>query len=150
MPITTRRGLKAKGDRYELELAAYLNAHLFDDRPHVSRAPLSGGGHTSLHSGGADLLGTPHIFIEAKRTETLRPREALRQAIQNAALRNSADLPTVITRQSHVPTGESLVVMRLDDWVTLYRAFLHLNGFIPPAPASASAPARDDPSASST
>ena len=33
---------KAKGDKYERELAKYFNDVIFDGEPRVSRAPLSG------------------------------------------------------------------------------------------------------------
>ena len=50
----TGRAMKAKGDKYERELAAYINEAT---GLQSFRAPLSGGGHVNM-VGGADLLGT--------------------------------------------------------------------------------------------
>ena len=113
------RGSKAKGSGYERELAAWLN----DTVPGVRsrRALLSGGGRDE---GGADLDGTPGIHIEAKRTEAINVKAALRQA--EAAIAKAAEktMPVVVTRQNRMATGESLVVMRADDWAKLYAAWL--------------------------
>ena len=113
------RGSKAKGSGYERELAAWLN----DTVPGVRsrRALLSGGGRDE---GGADLDGTPGIHIEAKRTEAINVKAALRQA--EAAIAKAAEkaMPVVVTRQNRMATGESLVVMRAGDWAKLYAAWL--------------------------
>lgn len=122
------RGAKAKGDKFERELAAYFNAHLFDGVERVTRAPLSGGGFTSMNSGGADLMGTPMLFVEAKRTERLNIREALVQAIGNTGRRQSGDIPTVITRRNLEPLDDSIVAMRLSDFTSLYQMALRHTG----------------------
>ena len=59
---------KRKGDGYERELAKYFNKVVFGNEDLVQRAPLSGGGAVKS-SGGSDLKNTPHIYVEAKRTE---------------------------------------------------------------------------------
>ena len=53
-----------KGNAYETELSKYLSDNLKID---VSRTPLSGGGFSDIQM--ADLIGTPDIWVEAKRTE---------------------------------------------------------------------------------
>ena len=40
--------------------------------------PLSGGGAIKS-SGGSDLKNTPHIYVEAKRTEKFKIHESMRQ-----------------------------------------------------------------------
>ena len=67
---------KVKGDKYERELAAHINDAT---GLNSSRAPLSGGGKVGMH-GTADLIGTPALFIEAKRVERLNFHDAMRQA----------------------------------------------------------------------
>lgn len=115
---------KRRGDQYELELAHYLNTHVFDGEVVVNRAPLSGGGKSFFDGGEADLNGTPHIWVEAKRTERFSPYAALEQAERGLAGRSRQLMPVAISRRNRIKTGDSLVVMRLDDWLHFYRAIL--------------------------
>jgi len=55
------------------------------------------------------------IHCEVKRTESLRLYEALYQAIDDA---NGTALPAVFHRKDKKPW---VVIMRLDDWLKLYR-----------------------------
>ena len=113
---------KRKGDRYEVDLAHWFNDHIFNEN-RCQRAPLSGGGKIDV-VGGADLIGTPDIFVEAKRVERLNVREAMKQAERNIRLTHAPEKPVVITRRNGEKLGESLVVMRLHDWRELYTAYL--------------------------
>ena len=117
---------KRKGDKYEREIAAYLRDHLGID---CNRAPLSGGGFI-FSGGGADLVGTPLLFCECKRTEKISVRAALAQANRNKATTNAPETPIVITRQNRMTTGESLVVLTLDDFLPFYKAALERDGYI--------------------
>jgi len=120
---------KRKGDKYENDLAKWFNEHIFcEDR--CQRAPLSGGGRIGLQAGGADILGTPEIFIEAKRVERLNFRDAMAQAERNIKDTRSPEAPVVITRRNQEAHGDSLVVMRLKDWRQLYTALLLQKGLI--------------------
>lgn len=138
----TPRGAKRKGDEYERELASYLNNHLFGGKDVVFRAPLSGGGRQFTGGGGSsDLVGTPDVWVEAKRTERFQPYEAMAQAERGVAGKRCLDFPVVVTRRSRMATEESLVVMRMADWLELYRAFLESRGTqTAPADAGPSAP----------
>lgn len=119
---------KQKGDGYERELAHYLSDALGID---VTRTPLSGGGMTAKFGPQmADLSGTPDIWIEAKRTETFRPRAAIEQAERGIASRSCSDLAVVMNRQNRQKTGDSLVVLRLDGFLRLYRGYLKSEGII--------------------
>lgn len=113
----TPRSAKQKGSMYERELAAYFNACLLLDPP-VKRALLSGGG---VATGGADLVNTPFIHVEAKRTERFQPYKAMEQA-EGAIKKSNEDdiMPVVINRKNGVKIQDSLVVMRLEDWINLY------------------------------
>jgi hypothetical protein len=116
--------MKAKGDKYERELAAYINEQTGLDS---FRAPLSGGGHVNM-VGGADLLGTPDLFVEAKRVERLNFHDALRQAETNIEKTRSDSSAVVINRKSRMKTGDSLVLLRLDDFLKYYLAYLQREG----------------------
>lgn len=124
------KGAKAKGDAYEREIAHYMNDRLFGGREQVYRAPLSGGGRQFVSGGGsADLIGTPEVWVEAKRTEKFQPYAAMEQAETGIRGKRAPEKPVVISRRSRVATGDSLVVMRLDDWLDLYAALLSQVGF---------------------
>lgn len=120
------RSMKAKGDLYERELAAYISEQTGIT---AGRAPLSGGGKVGL-AGGADLIGTPGLFVEAKRVERLSFREALSQAELNIKKTRSPEAPIVITRRNRESTGDSLVVMRLDSFLEIYRSHLLASGYV--------------------
>lgn len=122
---------KAKGDAYERELAHRLNEAVFDGQEQCYRAPLSGGGRSFAHSvdaatkgGSADLLGTPGLWVEAKRTERFQPYEAMAQAERGRDSRKTGEVCVVVTRRSRMPIEKSLVVLRLEDFERLYRTWL--------------------------
>ena len=75
-------------------------------------------------AGGADVLGVPGLFIEAKRVEKLNFMDALRQAETNKQKTRSPEVPVVINRRNRMTTGESLVLLRLDDFLTFYAHYL--------------------------
>ena len=114
-----------KGSCYERELAKYFNNNT--SLANVGRAPLSGGGNVQM-SGGADLLGTPDLFVEAKRVEKLNFLDAMRQAERNINQTNSPEMPIVINRRNQMTTGQSLCLMRLDDFLKMYQVWLDARG----------------------
>ena len=112
----TIKSPKNKGDSFERELAAFFNKHLFDGREVVFRALMSGGGRTTFTGrGGADLVGLPGFWVEAKRTETFAPRAAMAQAITGAD--PAGEIPVVINRRNRQLLEDSLVCLRLKDFV---------------------------------
>tara|TARA_B100000035_G_C20991630_1_gene550447 strand:- start:988 stop:1371 length:384 start_codon:yes stop_codon:yes gene_type:complete len=119
---------KSKGDKYEVDLSHYFNDHIYEAKQ-CSRAPLSGGGKVGLNSGGADLLGTTGIFVEAKRVERLNVREAMAQAEKNIEATHAPEFPVVITRRNREALDDSLCVMRLKHFKELYKAWLQVNGY---------------------
>lgn len=123
------RGLKAKGDKFERELAAHINLRT---NLTSSRAPLSGGGAIGQLSGGSDLLGTPGVHVEAKRVERLNVMDAIKQAETSLRKMNAPEAPVVVNRRNLMATGESLVTMRLDAWLELYKAWLIQEGYLKP------------------
>lgn len=125
----TAKGSKRKGDGYERELAKAFNDFLYGGDDVIFRAPLSGGGRTNQFGGGsADLCGTPDVWVEAKRTEKFAPYAAMEQAETGIEGRRSDEMPVVISRRNGMKTEESMVVMRFEDWMVLYSAYLKING----------------------
>ena len=114
---------KRKGDGYERELAKYFNEKVFGGEDKVQRAPLSGGGAVKS-SGGSDLKNTPYIFVEAKRTEKFQIHQSMRQAEDNIEISKSNDMPIVITRRNRTETGDSLCVLKLDDFLKMYQLLI--------------------------
>ena len=96
---------KRKGDGYERELAKYFNEKVFGGDDLVQRMPLSGGGAIKS-SGGSDLKNTPHIYVEAKRTEKFKIHESIKQVEENIETSKSDSFPVVITRE----IGKQLVI----------------------------------------
>lgn len=118
------RSPKAKGSRYELELAKHLTDNLGIP---VARTSLTQQVFNK-RQGNCDLIGLPGLSPECKRVEALNIRAALRQATTNAT---PSTVPVVITRRNRETTGQSMVALTLDDFLPMYRAWLHQQGYLP-------------------
>lgn len=121
----TGRGAKAKGSGFELEMARYLTDQLGIQ---VDRMPMSGGGTFGTKLGGSDLMGLPYMHAELKRCERLNFRDAMRQAEKSIAASSHGVAPLVVTRKNHEATKDSIVMMRMEDWLQLYQSFLREQG----------------------
>ena len=97
---------KRKGSVGERELAKILSSHGY-----------SSSRNNQQYIGGLENpdISLPGIHIECKRTEKLRLYDAMTQAVHDS---NGKSLPVVMTRKNHAPW---LAIMRLDDWVVLYK-----------------------------
>lgn len=104
---------RSKGARGEREAARVLSDYGFD----CKRGRQFKGGPDS-----PDVSGLPGVHIEVKRVERFRLYDALAQAIGDAG---GKLLPTVFHRQNDSPW---VVVMKLDDWMQLYRAWYEGGG----------------------
>lgn len=99
---------KQKGARYERELAAALSEHGYGSRRTAQYC-----GNTGDAS---DVVGLPGIHIEAKHQEKICIYPWMSQAIHDSA--KSGDKPAVFFRKNN---AETLVCMRLEDWIELYK-----------------------------
>lgn len=95
-----------KGARFERELAKVLKSYGYDCRR---------GQQYCGANGDADVVGLPGIHIEAKHVERLNIYDAMAQAIRDC---RAHELPAVFHRKNYC---ETLVTMRLKDWIELYR-----------------------------
>ena len=100
---------KDKGKRFELFLAHKLQDHGFDARRTAQYC-----GNTGDAS---DVVGLPHIHIEAKHQETMRLYDWVEQAVRDAE--KSGNLPAVFHKKNN---ADILVTMRFEDWMALYKA----------------------------
>lgn len=103
MPLNSKK----KGKAYELELARAFREYGYEARRTAQYC-----GNTGDAS---DVVGLPGIHIEAKRCEQLRLSEWMEQAVRDS--KGTGKLPVVFHRKSR---EETLVTMRLDDWMKIY------------------------------
>jgi len=117
------RGAKEKGARFERELATYFATHLGLDvfRSLYTTDPMARKG-----KGSSDLVGVPDLAVEAKRVETLSFPAALAQAERNAGKR---EMPVVINRRSRMEIDDCYTVVRLGDFMKMYKAWCQKEGF---------------------
>lgn len=106
MPVNS----KAKGKRYELELAKEFREYGYDARRTAQYC-----GNTGDAS---DVVGLPGIHIEAKRCETLRLSEWMEQAVRDS--KGTGDIPAIFHRKSKEKT---LVTLRLEDFMNIYKEY---------------------------
>lgn len=106
MPVNS----KAKGARYERELASKFREQGYDARRTAQYC-----GNTGDAS---DVVGLPGIHVEAKHQEKMQLYEWMAQAVRDAEAGGKGNLPAVFHRKNN---AETLVTMRLDDWFRLYR-----------------------------
>lgn len=99
---------KAKGARFERELAQMIRDHGFDARRTAQYC-----GNTGDAS---DVVGLPGIHIEAKHQEKMQLYKWMEQAVRDSD--GSGNLPAVFHRQNGQKT---LVTMRFEDWMKLYK-----------------------------
>jgi len=101
---------KAKGARYERELASKFREQGYDARRTAQYC-----GNTGDAS---DVVGLPGIHVEAKHQEKMQLYDWIAQAVRDAEAGGKGNLPAVFHRKNN---AETLVTMRLDDWFRLYR-----------------------------
>ena len=101
------RASQRKGRAGELELARILQGYGYDVQP----------GRVQSYGEVPDLSGLPGVHIKCKRNERLNVPEAMAQAVRDAN-RFQDGAPAVFFRRSRSPW---LVVMKLEDWIRLYR-----------------------------
>lgn len=106
MPVNS----KAKGARYERELASKFREQGYDARRTAQYC-----GNTGDAS---DVVGLPGIHVEAKHQEKMQLYDWIAQAVRDAEAGGKGNLPAVFHRKNN---AETLVTMRLDDWFRLYR-----------------------------
>lgn len=99
---------KQKGARYEREIASQLREYGYETRRTAQYC-----GNTGDAS---DVVGLPGIHIECKFSQRIQIYDWMAQAIHDSE--KSGNKPTVFFRKNN---SETLVTMRLSDWIELYR-----------------------------
>ena len=108
---------KQKGARFERQLAAKFREYGYKD----SRRTAQYCGNTG---DAADIVGLPHLHIEAKHVERLNIYDAMEQAKRDAAAgavtSGECKLPVVFHKKNN---HEILVTMLFDDFMTIYKSY---------------------------
>lgn len=102
---------KQKGARFERLLASKFREYGYLD----SRRTAQYCGNTGDAS---DVVGLPHLHIEAKHQETMRLYEWIAQAKRDAEAGGEGRLPVVFHKKNN---HEILVTMRFEDFMELYK-----------------------------
>lgn len=102
---------KQKGARYERELAKAFREYGFEEARR-------GVQYSGKQGEADDVVGLPHIHIEAKHVERLNLYEAIKQAERDA---NEDEMPCVFHRRNRTKT---YVTLGLDDFMALYKAWM--------------------------
>jgi|TARA_Y100000294_G_scaffold123060_1_gene114431 hypothetical protein len=110
--------IRAKGHAFERELAKFFRDHTGLE---VHRTCLTQQFHDRAQ-GQEDLTGLPHLSIEAKRVEKLDFPGALRQAQANSP---PDAIPVVINRRNRQKIEDAYTLIRLEDFIELYLAWLN-------------------------
>ena len=100
---------REKGKRFERQLAHYFQEHGFD--AHRSAQFMGKTGQA------ADVIGIPNIHCEAKHQERMMLYDWMDQAIRDSGAAMDG-YPTVFHKKNN---AETLVTMRLNDWMELYK-----------------------------
>lgn len=99
---------KQKGARFERQLAS-----MFRDYGYEARRTAQYCGNTGDAS---DVVGLPHIHIEAKHQETMRLYDWMDQAKRDST--GTGNMPVVFHKKNN---ADVLVTMQFDDWMRLYK-----------------------------
>lgn len=99
---------KQKGARFERQLASKLREYGYDCRR---------GQQYCGANGDADVLGLPHLHIEAKHQERMQLYDWMAQAKRDA---KTGKIPVVFHKKNN---ANILVTLELEDFMEIYREF---------------------------
>lgn len=116
------KGARDKGLNFERELIAFLSSNLGIQ---LARG-VAGAQAFDKAKGSTDIFGMPHLAVEAKRTETFNMRQFMEQTTRNAGV----DIPLIVHRYSRQSMEDSNVVLSLENFLRIYRAYLIHEGFL--------------------
>lgn len=102
---------RAKGARFERELAKAFRAHGYDE----ARRTAQYCGNTGDAS---DVVGLPGLHIEAKHCEKMQLYDWIAQAVRDAEASGMDKLPAVFHKKNY---ADILVTMRFDDFMQIYK-----------------------------
>lgn len=101
-----------KGKRFERLLASRFREYGYDARRTAQYCGKTGDA--------ADVVGLPHIHVEAKHVERLNIHEAMAQAKRDAKASGKRTLPAVFHKKNNC---EILVTVEFDTFMQIYKEF---------------------------
>ena len=107
------RASKAKGARFELEIAHYFKEHGYPEAHRTAQ-------YCGKTGDAGDVEGIPGLHIECKHVEHLNLHEAYHQAVRDNTAKNSGDIPVVIHKKNRETT---LVSLSLDDFMKIFSTY---------------------------
>ena len=111
-PQQIGKASKAKGARFELEVAHYLQEHGYPDAHRTVQ-------YCGKTGDAGDVEGVPHLHIECKHVEKLNLYNAYHQAVRDSSANGDGNIPVVIHKRNR---QETLLTMSIDDFVQIYSA----------------------------
>lgn len=112
-PQQIGRASKAKGARFELEIAHYLQNHGYPDAHRTAQ-------HCGKTGDAGDVEGVPHLHIECKHVERLNLYDAYHQSVRDNSAKNNGDIPIVV----HKKNRETVMVsLSLDDFMKIFSTY---------------------------
>lgn len=112
-PQQIGRASKAKGARFELEIAHYLQDHGYPDARRTAQ-------HCGKTGDVGDVEGIAGLHIECKHVERLNLYSAYHQAVRDNSAKNSDDIPIVVHKKNREAT---LVSLSLDDFIKIFATY---------------------------
>ena len=114
-PQQIGRASKAKGARFELEIAHYFKDHGFPDAHRTAQ-------HCGKTGDAGDVEGVPHLHMECKHVEKLNLYNAYHQAVRDNNAKNAGDIPIVV----HKKNRETVMVsLSLDDFMKIFSTYIN-------------------------
>lgn len=114
-PQQIGRASKAKGARFELEVAHYLQNHGFPDAHRTAQ-------HCGKTGDAGDVEGIAGLHIECKHVERLNLYDAYHQSVRDNSAKNNGDIPIVV----HKKNRETVMVsLSLDDFMKIFSTYIN-------------------------
>lgn len=111
-PQQIGKASKAKGARFELEVAHYLQEHGYPDAHRTAQ-------HCGKTGAAGDVEGVGGLHIECKHVEKLNLYAAYHQAVRDSNANGNGNIPVVIHKKNR---EETLVALSLDNFIQIYSA----------------------------
>ena len=112
-PQQIGKASKAKGVRFELEIAHFLQNHGYPDAHRTAQ-------HCGKTGDAGDVEGVPGLHVECKHVEKLNLYNAYHQAVRDNSAKGNGDIPVVIHKKNRETT---LVSLSLDDFMEIFSIY---------------------------
>lgn len=112
-PQQIGKASKAKGARFELQIAHYLQDHGYSDAHRTAQ-------YCGKTGDAGDVEGVEGLHIECKHVEKLNLYAAYHQAVRDNDANGNGNIPVVIHKKNR---EETLVALSIDDFIKIYSAY---------------------------